>query len=234
MRIAISGAQGLGKSTLIKDFLVNYPMYSTPDQSYRDIIKDKELKHSREADEETQRIIFNHLVTNQKKYGRKDNVIFDRCPLDNIAYSLWLHAKGLVSKEFIDECLPILQESISTLDVIFYIPLSKFNRKTKEIEDDGMRDTDATYQKEMDNIFQALVQEWNKPDSKFIPKENRAPVIEIFGDRVQRIKMIQLYIDDQGDAIGEQGIMTESELREMEKLMRANTKDGFNVDPSII
>ncbi|NDB80742.1 hypothetical protein EB155_12855, partial [archaeon] len=88
MRIAISGTACQGKSTLIKDFLEKWPQYTSPEKTYRDIITEKGLKHSSITNQETQWEILNFMIDELQKYSKEDKVIFDRCPLDNIIYSI--------------------------------------------------------------------------------------------------------------------------------------------------
>ena len=59
MRIAISGTACQGKTTLIKDFLGQWPNYVTPKKTYRDIIKDNDLDHSSKTNKKTQWEILN-------------------------------------------------------------------------------------------------------------------------------------------------------------------------------
>ena len=56
MRIAISGTACQGKTTLITDFLEQWPTYKTPKKTYRDIIKDNNLDHSSKTNKKTQKI----------------------------------------------------------------------------------------------------------------------------------------------------------------------------------
>jgi GTPase SAR1 family protein len=52
MRIGIIGTQGSGKSHLIQEFLNKWPMYKTPEKTYRDIIKSRNIKINQEGDKE--------------------------------------------------------------------------------------------------------------------------------------------------------------------------------------
>ena len=47
MRLAISGTAHSGKTTLLKSFLHTWRNYESPSTSYRDILKEKELDHSK-------------------------------------------------------------------------------------------------------------------------------------------------------------------------------------------
>jgi hypothetical protein len=51
----------VGKSTYIKDFIKQWSCYETPEKSYRELIKEKNLPHSKEGTEESQRIILDAL-----------------------------------------------------------------------------------------------------------------------------------------------------------------------------
>ena len=88
MRIAISGTACQGKTTFINDFLQEWPNYETPEKTYRDVL-DKD-NHSESTDEDNQWDVLNFMVDQLQEYRKGDNVIFDRCPLDNLVYTLSL------------------------------------------------------------------------------------------------------------------------------------------------
>ena len=90
MRICVSGTGSQGKSTFIKDFIKQWPDYTTPKQTYRKFIK---KNHSKKTNEKMQWKILNSIVDDIQKYGQEDNVIFDRGPLDNMVYTLWCFSK---------------------------------------------------------------------------------------------------------------------------------------------
>jgi predicted ATPase len=201
MRLAISGTAAQGKTTLLEAFLENWDMYKTPEVSYRKFIKDK--KHSMNTNQETQWNILNHMIDEIEKYDSKDHVIFDRCPLDNLVYTMWAYHKGVgdIDELFVEKCIPIVRESMKMLDIIFIVPIT--NVAQDEIEDDGQRETDADYISEIDNFFKAMYTNWSKEDERFFPKEDRAALIEIFGSTDERIKMLEFYIAENGNMFGE-------------------------------
>ena len=204
MRIAISGSAGQGKSTLIKDFLSEWPLFRAESSTYRQVIKEANLPHSKNATKESQWTILNYLLDELQKYSVTDNVIFDRCPLDNLVYSLWCfeHNKGGIDKEFIDKCIPLVRESLRHIDIIFFTPITK--HAPVKIVNDGFRETDEVYIKEIDNIFKALNMQYRLGLGKtpFFPAEDCPAIIEIFGSRQERIHLIGLYIDKKGEVIG--------------------------------
>ena len=72
MKISIVGTSCMGKSTYIKDFLKEWPMYKTPEKTYRDVIKEKGLVINELGNEESQRIILNVLVDQAIEYSKEE------------------------------------------------------------------------------------------------------------------------------------------------------------------
>lgn len=226
MRIAISGTACQGKSTLIKDFKERWPSYKSPDKTYRDIITEQNLEHSSTTNKETQMAILNFMIDELQKTSKGDKVIFDRCPLDNIVYSIWAEAKkeSDIDDAFIKKCMTLVSESLRFIDMIFFVPITKV--APVELEEDDLRDTNEEFIEEIDNIFKAVHRDYmNNPRSSFFVEDDRPAIIEIFGNRKERIDLIKLYLDNDGDFIQPGNIITEEELREMEKLKKA-----FGVD----
>lgn len=201
MKIACSGANSVGKSTLINDFIKNWPNYGTPVESYRDVLKQKKLKHSENSSEETQQVVLEFLIK-QLEGHKEPNVIFDRCPLDNLAYSTWLFLKDKVDEKFLDESRLACREALSKLDIIFYLPLT--SAAPVPLVDDGFRSVDPVMREEIDNIFKVFQQSYLSGDGRIF-KENDSPaLIEIYGNPQQRIEMIKLYLNEKGEPFGEE------------------------------
>ena len=206
MRIAISGTSNVGKTTLLQDFLKEWPSYSTPAGSYRDGIKEGE--HSKSTDKDTQWKILNFMIDQLISSSKGDNIVYDRSLLDNIVYSMWMFDKGEgdIDGKFIKKCIELVKESIKFYDVIFFIPITKVS--PIEAKKDGSRETDPFYIKEIDSIFKAIAYDWNEnAESKFCDPKDRPALIEIFGKPHERIEMIKLYLDMDGDAIDNTNIM---------------------------
>ena len=219
MRIAISGTACQGKTTLIKDFLEQWPSYKTPKKTYRDIIKDNNLDHSSKTNKKTQKKILDFMIKEQKKYRGSDNVIFDRCPLDNLVYSMWAteQSDSDIDDKFVQECIPLVRESFNELDIIFFTPISKV--APVALAEDDLRDTDSTIIEEVDNIFKAMHREYMTNDaSVFFVKDNKPGIIEVFGDRRQRIEILKLYIDAEGDIHPGGDLIDEDMLSDMKAL----------------
>lgn len=201
MKIAAIGTHSTGKSTYIQDFLKNWPMYETSDKSYRDLIKDKSVTHSKQGTEESQKIILNYLVDQAIESSKKDFVILDRCVVDNLAYSSWLNLNEKVSDKFLEESRLIVRETLKMFDIIFFIPLTKVAEVP--LENNELRDVDPVYREEIDNIFKVFQQSYLRGDGRVFPVNDSPALIEIFGSREERIKMTELYIDKNGKPYGD-------------------------------
>tara|TARA_R110000824_G_scaffold31867_16_gene103450 strand:+ start:5426 stop:6253 length:828 start_codon:yes stop_codon:yes gene_type:complete len=223
MRIAISGTGNQGKSTLINDFVQEWPSFKTESSTYRAKLVAEKLPHSKAATKDTQWKILNHMIDEMQTFGSEDNIIMDRCPIDNLIYSLWCFEKGIgdIDKEFIDKCIPLVCESMRNLDIIFFIPITK--AAPVAIEEDGVRETDEVYIKEIDNIFKMIGAQHHENNGRnpFFPKDDAPGWIEVFGDRQTRVAMIKQYLDADGDLIGG----TEESMNEL-----INPHDGQSTD----
>jgi len=233
MRIAICGTANQGKSTLIKDFLAEWPMYKTESAAYRKLITEEKLPHSKLATKDSQWKILNLLTEEMQKYTAKDNVIFDRCSLDNLVYSLWAFEKQSsdIDKEFIDKCIPLVRESLKFLDIIFFLPITK--AAPVPIKENGVRETDQVYVKEIDALFKSMVMQYTHGLGKtpFFPKDDCPGIIEIFGQPLERIQMIKWYINTDGGLIGgdvnaPDNLFNPENILAMEELLKTQKLDN--------
>ena len=221
MRIAISGTTCIGKSTFIKDFIKYWPKYTSPRYSYRDELA--KLPHSKSCTQETQWLILNSMIDELQKHDSKEHVIYDRCPLDNLVYSMWTFDKGEgdIDHEFISKCVPLVRESMRFLDIIFFVPITR--AAPVPVVSNGLRETDPEYIEEIDNIFKAIVQQYqcNMDRTQFFPRDDSPGVIEIFGTPEQRIYLAQQYLNADGDIIGAEGdtILNPENLEQMAALL---------------
>jgi predicted ATPase len=204
--ISVSGAQGVGKTTFINDFLIQYPTYTSPTRTYRDIIKEKGLDINKETTESTQKIILDAIIESMSEYTRGDNVIFDRSPLDNLVYSIWAFDKdvGDFTEEFVADCITICKQAMQRLDLMLFIPVTKLNNIEEMDTQDGTRELDPVYQKEINELFVGLKHHRDIGDDTYFQKGDCSPIIEIFGNRSERLGLVQLYLNEDGGFFGEE------------------------------
>jgi hypothetical protein len=224
MRISISGSANLGKTTLVNDFIKEWSSYKIGEFNYRKLLEEKKYPHSKSCNKEGQWAILNGMIDELQKYSSNDNVIFDRSPIDCLVYSLWACEKQSsdIDKAFIDKMIPLIKESMHFLDIIFFIPKTKLS--PIEIVGDKLRETDPVYIEEIDNIFKALIFQYHNRFDKtiFFPKDDCPAIIEIFGNREERIHLIRQYLDVDGNIIGEEGdtILNPQNLNDIEELLK--------------
>jgi thymidylate kinase len=201
MKIGIIGTHSNGKTTLIEEFLKRWPMYSKPEKTYRDFL-DAKVKLNRKGDEKSQRLILNALIDEAQAAAGSDktDIIFDRCVVDNIAYTLWLNANKKVSDEFVMDCKYLMAETVKLFDIIFYLPLDKEIPLVKRKH----RDNSPEYREEIDNIFRAIVTSYEKNSGIFLPLRDCPAVIALEGPADLRCDQIQLYIKDTGNPYTEE------------------------------
>jgi hypothetical protein len=223
MRICISGTANVGKSTLVKDFIKNWPKYSTSSKTYRDVLKSGNYPHSKSCNKEGQWAIINHMIDEMQKYSSEDKVIFDRGPLDCLVYTLWAFEKKSsdIDKEFVDKMIPLVRESMKFIDVIFFLPITKSS--PIPIVDDGTREVDPVYIEEIDNLFKGLMFQYqhNLGRTPFFASDDCPAIIEIFGKPQERILLLQQYLNVEGEVIGEEGdtILNPNNIEDLEKLV---------------
>lgn len=202
-KIGVIGTQCVGKSTFIADIKAKWPMFHSPERSYRDLIKEKSLPVNKQGTKESQEIILNALVDEaMANYGKK-KMIFDRTVLDNIVYSLWLYDKGIsnVDEAFLDKSIAQLRHAIKFYSVIFYLPFCRENDVT--LTEAPNRDIDPVYRSEIGHIFEGIYKAWEKGGSRFFDVDDCPAFIPIFGTRQERIAMMSLYVNDKGEFYGE-------------------------------
>ena len=227
MRICVSGTGSQGKSTFIEDFLKEWPTYTTPDSSYRSFVKNK---HSKKGTKDMQWRILNDIVDEVQKHAADEKIIYDRGPLDNLAYTMYLFSKGLgkIDEKFVEKTMAICKESFKFIDIIYFMPITKVvddivhdNDKFQKDKKKGIVDED--FRTEVDAVFKALKYDWdvNMASNIFDPRDKPA-LIEIFGEPLERIQMCKYYLNVDGDSIDGDinKILTEAEIRQQQELKR--------------
>ncbi|WP_295430185.1 AAA family ATPase [uncultured Thiodictyon sp.] len=201
MKIGIMGAQNTGKSTFVQDFLQNWPMYKKNEKHYSSLVKEKGIKLNEEGNEESQEAIMNFIIDQVMPGSKKDKIIYDRTVLDNLMYTMWMNSKGMVSDEFVKKCIPIIKESLTFYDILFFLPITKFS--PIPIEEKEHRSSSLEFREESDHIMKALVNQYNLQNKTYFPFDNELgcpAIVEIFGNREERIELAKMYITPDGIA----------------------------------
>lgn len=148
MRVAVLGPQNTGKSTFIQDFLQEFHHYTSPKETYRDVVTKKGLVINQLSNLESQREIRNFMFT-QFRHNTEYNIIFDRCLIDNYVYTCIQHQAGTIPKWFVDETEAMMKDTLQAVDMYLFIPTAV----SVPLVDDGTRDIDKEYIDTVNNYF---------------------------------------------------------------------------------
>src|SRR5438067_390817 len=96
MHIAVSGTHFMGKSTLIDDFIKAHPEYKCEIEPYYKLQDEKSMELSLEPTLDSLLEQLDYSIEQLNKCANKQNVIFDRCPIDFIAYSMYIADQDLI------------------------------------------------------------------------------------------------------------------------------------------
>jgi len=220
MRISFSGAACTGKTTIIQSFLHKWPNYTLIDSKYRKLIK-KNTRHSKETTPKLQKEILNLLVEESKPYTAHNRVVYDRCSLDNLVYTLWAHGKEKkgFTDSFVKETIETVKESMRNLDIIF---ICTRDFMPAVIQQNGIRETDPVFVEETNNIFKEISKQaqTDVEGSPFFPKGDSPGIINLYGNVEERLAQISLYVTEEGNSFGEeQSFVSMDEINKMYSLL---------------
>lgn len=138
MKIVITGAQGVGKTTLAKHLKNEYPdLIILPEAARLAVEAGYKLDATATVETELWLIAKQlELESENKKW------VADRCGIDLLAYILHLFP---IEKQLIEFATKTLVPRFSNYDLVLYLPGGQF-----AIEDDGVRTTDLMFQSEID------------------------------------------------------------------------------------
>jgi hypothetical protein len=124
MRVAVSGSQGTGKSTLIAAFLERCPDYAHEPEAFETLGDDVELA----GDEPTAdglRLLLDHTASAIEAHAPGTRVIFERSPVDYVACAVASRSwpDGALA-DFLDAALPVVRHGLRGLDLIAFLPVS--------------------------------------------------------------------------------------------------------------
>lgn len=146
MLISFTGAQSTGKSTLLERMV--------SDAKFRKCTFIKEvtrkvaaqgIKINAEGDDVTQLFILSEHLHN---HHIKGCVVLDRCILDGLLYTKWLHRHGKVKDWILDHAQNLHDLLVDKLDVIFYT-----NPVDVDLVDDGQRSIDQAFRDDIINMY---------------------------------------------------------------------------------
>lgn len=186
MRIAVSGTHFIGKSTLIDDFIKKYPQYRSTIEPYYQLLDEKSMTPSLEPDLDSILEQLDYSIDQLHEHGSEENIIFDRCPVDFIAYAMCALEQDEVDiyeTEIAERFLDV-KKALNNLDLIVFLPI------TKEHIIDYTEENPA-YRKAADKCFKTI---YRDDIYDIFPRYGHPKVIELWGDRSTRIKKLASYL----------------------------------------
>src|ERR1041384_3889749 len=166
MRIAVSGTHCTGKSTLIDEFLKTHPEFAHEPEPYTVMVEDLGEEFSAEpcVEDFYRQLEFN--IDRLRQHAPGERVIYERCPLDFLAYIDVLEPKS--AEALVDP----ISDAMRNLDLIVYLPL-----------DDAAPDAEhPKLRKAVDRRLRAILSSCS------------ANVIEATGSTAQRLHIIESHI----------------------------------------
>lgn len=158
MKIAISGAQSTGKTTLLnsikKDFRRDgmLPKYTFFDELTRKIHQEG-IAINTDGNNLTQLLTLNIHVTNIVY----SNFVSDRSIIDAVCYTHWLYSEDKVDEWVMNYATKVMQEIVFLYDRIYYLP------NELPIEDDGIRSNNESFRDEIVECFEYYIDTYNLP-----------------------------------------------------------------------
>ena len=117
MRIAVSGTHGVGKSTLIDEFLRTHQEFVHEPEPYTVMVEDFGEEFSEEPNVEDFRRQLEFNIERVRQHAPEEKVIYERCPVDFLAYIDALEPKS------VEAFLSPVAKAVQNLDLIVYLPL---------------------------------------------------------------------------------------------------------------
>jgi deoxyadenosine/deoxycytidine kinase len=186
MRIAISGTHTMGKSTLAEDFVKKHPEFVLEPEPYHVLQEQFGINFAAEPTQESFITQLEYSLERTNAYEKKDNVIFDRCPLDYIAYLMYVSKRGFgnTSLEHWRDLMRQVAKSLERLELIVFLPI------VDQQEMIFSSDEDENFRIEVDHYFKQIYRE----DIYGLFSGQQPAVVELWGDRKSRLARLESQI----------------------------------------
>lgn len=185
MRIAVSGTHFMGKSTLIHDLIKTHPEYKYESEPYHQL-EEQGFEFSIEPTLECFLKQLDYSIERLNQTSHKHNIIYDRCPVDFIAYAMYIADQEFtdINQSYIAERFPMVKETLNTLDLIVFLPITKENMIHYD-------EVDSAYRTAIDHCFKKL---YLDEACDILPSYDHPRIMEVWGNRQSRIKKINHYL----------------------------------------
>ena len=128
MRIAISGTHSQGKSTFVNDWTNRHHRYILEEEPFRALHDEGyDIRFRQESTRLHNGIQMYYNISRLMSYQQdSDCIIFDRCPVDYIAYSQYTanHGTTDINDKFVDSLAARVRDSLQNLDLLIFLPIT--------------------------------------------------------------------------------------------------------------
>ncbi|MEP3275617.1 MAG: AAA family ATPase [Stappiaceae bacterium] len=140
MRIAVTGTHGSGKTTLVDDFADAFRHFEPIPEPYWDLAEQGMLLPGEPTVDSFLTQLHHSLsVISASGAEAETDVIFDRCPLDFIAYLEVISEQNGTDWFPSGSLLTRIEAALAALDLIVFLPLSEPDQITADIEYQELR-----------------------------------------------------------------------------------------------
>lgn len=173
MRIAVSGTHCSGKSTLIEEFLQAHPDFAHEPEPYTVLSEDFGEEFSAEpcVEDFYRQLEFN--LQRLQEHARGERVIYERCPIDFLAYI------DVLDSQAAESSLGLISDAIQNLDLIVYLPLDD----TIDVSEDEY----PKLRKAVDRRLSAILND----DDFGIFNSSEVVIVEATGSITQRLRILE-------------------------------------------
>ena len=193
MRIAISGTHSQGKSTFVHDWINRHHHYIREEEPFRALQEEGyDIRFRQESTKLHNGIQMYYSISRLMHYRQPSEcVIFDRCPVDYIAYSQYTsnYETTDIDDQFVESLAARVRDSLQSLDLLIFLPMT--SEWPVAMENDGIRPTDLSYRDEVDVIFKQIYREQR---FSVMPINNAPVFIELWGAREDRLNSLEQVI----------------------------------------
>jgi len=152
VKIGIMGTHGVGKTTMALD-MASRLKTEVPDRRVEvlaEVARSCPFPINEKMTDVGQRWIYHRQMLNEiEQEARCDWLVCDRTAMDNLAYSKWAGFDSLVAKYF-----PAAAAWLETYDTLYFLRPSYHGPCA-----DGVRSTDATFRREIDQLLAVWVEQ---------------------------------------------------------------------------
>ena len=217
MKIAFCGSDDKDRKSIIKSFMNQWPMYSTPAQDIFNSsdwpeIAHEDLKKSKEKMNDLEQTLFSKLIlfeTQLEQYKDTGYIVYNGCGIDILVNSLLLCESGMVSEEFVEKIIYHNKKMLQNLDVVYFIP-------NKTLTENSNQD-DIYLESIYWNFYENFQTEFDS--SPFFDKKNCASLLLLESD--SPLNEIKMLLDKNGNLEGTSHGGMNDDLIDTEKLKKA-------------